>query len=219
MNVAVLSESPADETALRILVDSILGIKTQATEFRGLKARGAQAVLDSLPAVIRHLHYRTDADALVVSIDSNGFPIHTPEHDKPGQQDKRCRLCQLRAIVSKMRHELPPRAHRAELKIAAGLATPAIEAWYLCGRRQHATEAAWARELAVGVHAPTAIRGKYKRLVYGTELPLLPHETQRATEHVRALVERIARLERAFPNGFGPLAREIRGWREAGDRG
>ena len=65
MKVAILSESPADEAALRELVAGVLGDGVHFTA-PGLRARGWPQVGQLLPAVIRHLHFNTDADALVV---------------------------------------------------------------------------------------------------------------------------------------------------------
>lgn len=66
MRVAVLSESPADEAAIRILVDGIIGRPTQLAAMPPIRARGVSGVFNILPAILKHLHYRTDADALII---------------------------------------------------------------------------------------------------------------------------------------------------------
>jgi len=66
MKVAVLSESAADEAAIRILVDAVLMQQTEPVGPPPLRSRGWPAVLSVLPGVIRHLQYQTDADGLVV---------------------------------------------------------------------------------------------------------------------------------------------------------
>ena len=55
MKVALLSESPADEAVLRVLVEAVLGAPPKFVS-PGLRARGWPNVAQVLPAVIRHLH-------------------------------------------------------------------------------------------------------------------------------------------------------------------
>ena len=73
MKVAILCESPSDEAAIRILVDGILGIRTERA--KALEARGWPSVRDILPIVIRQLYYHTDAEALIVIGDSDDSQI------------------------------------------------------------------------------------------------------------------------------------------------
>ena len=54
MKVALLSESPADEAALRVLVEGVLRERVQFVE-PALRARGWPSVAQVLPAVLRHL--------------------------------------------------------------------------------------------------------------------------------------------------------------------
>src|SRR6478735_3931523 len=96
MKLAFLSESPADEAALHVLVRDVLKqpfTTVQAT----LRARGWPSVEQVLPAIVRHLHFNTDADGLVVVCDSDDSPVHTPEHEAPGYYHPLCRACRLRA--------------------------------------------------------------------------------------------------------------------------
>jgi len=71
MIVAILSESPADEAALRVLVDGILKQKTfpAVPPFRIL-ARGWEAVLQRVPSFVKHLHFQTDAVGFLITLDS-----------------------------------------------------------------------------------------------------------------------------------------------------
>ena len=78
MKVSVLSESSADEAAIRILVDGILGTETEPIPPPRLRTRGWPSVLKDVPTVVRHLHYRTDADAFVLVVDSDDSPLHDP---------------------------------------------------------------------------------------------------------------------------------------------
>ncbi len=96
MKVCIISESSADETAIRILVEGILGEATKPVEGPRLRSRGWTAVLEVLPAAIKKLHYHTDADALVVVIDSDNTPAHVAEHDEPNEENDDCRLCTFR---------------------------------------------------------------------------------------------------------------------------
>jgi hypothetical protein len=108
MKVAVFSESPADEVAVRILVDATLGRATEPVALAGLRTRGWPAVKATLPVVIHQLHYNTDADALVVVADSDDSPVHDPSHDVPGANTAGCRLCELRAAASAVFARLTP---------------------------------------------------------------------------------------------------------------
>ena len=80
MKLAILSESPADEAAVRVLVEGVLKEPIVRVEPQ-LRARGWPNVAQLLPAVIRHLHFNTDADALVVTVDSDDSIVNTAEHD------------------------------------------------------------------------------------------------------------------------------------------
>lgn len=170
MKVAVLSESPADEAALRILVDAILGIETEPIDPPPLRSRGWPSVRNVMPTVIKHLYYQTDADAFLMVADSNGSPVHQSTHEVPGGADEQCRLCKLRQGVTTVRSQFRAVATRRPLRIAVGLAVPAIEAWYRCGIDPHATEAAWDRDLQSGVRPRHRIQ-TLKQTVYETERP------------------------------------------------
>ncbi|MBN1341071.1 MAG: hypothetical protein JXQ73_00220 [Phycisphaerae bacterium] len=212
MKIAILSESPADEAAIRILVDAIRGEHTEWLGSLRVPSRGYDGVRKSLPRVIAHLHYRTDADALVTVVDSDRTSIHLPEHEQPGNEDPACRLCLLRGIAKDARGELAALHGRRPLTVAVGLACPSIEAWYQCGLDAHATEAAWQRDLDDGADAPIIIRNRLKRAVYGTDRPSLALETQHAVAHAQRLARQTELLEKSFPMGFGSLSRTVGDW-------
>jgi hypothetical protein len=226
MKIALLSESPADEAALRVLVEYVLGEPfTPVTP--SLRARGWPSVEQVLPPVIRHLHFNTDTDGLVVVVDSDDSVVHTAAHEAPGYFHQGCRICRLRAVFRRTIKNLPtPRPHfaaaepsppvrgRDRVLRAVGLAVPAIEAWYLCGRDTSVTEAAWTGGQERGVAPYT--RRELKWRVYGTERPTLPHEIKRAVQEVTRHHGDLRRLENDFPQGFGSLARDLRSWKEAG---
>jgi hypothetical protein len=210
MKLAILSESPADEAALRVLVGAVLG-RPFTTVQSSLRARGWPSVEQVLPAVIRHLHFNTDADGLVVVVDSDDSPVHTAEHEAPGYHHPLCRMCRLRAVYRRTTRNLPPAHGRPRVLRAVGLCVPALEAWLLCGRDTRVTEQAWLDGQAAG--RPPYTRRELKARVYGTERPSLLHELHRAVEEVSRHHGDLRRLENDFPNGFGALARDLRSWK------
>jgi hypothetical protein len=210
MKTCVLSESIADEIAVRILLEAIIGKPLPVVPTRSVGARGWSSVFGVLPAILRELHYHTDAEALVVVVDSDFTPVHDPSHEETSEFDLSCRLCALRREIITVRNRLRPRTGQSALRIATGLAVPAIEAWYLCGRERMVSEAEWIRGLASAEYPFT--KTALKRIVYGTDRPSIPLETERATVEARRLTGELPKLEAFFPNGFGSLAREVRGW-------
>ncbi|MBL8799213.1 MAG: hypothetical protein JNM56_35330 [Planctomycetia bacterium] len=212
MKLAVLSESPADEAALRILAEALLGATSEVVGLDVFQYRsGWQAVLKIMPLVMRHLHYQTDADGLLVSLDSDKSPIHEAAHEAAGQAVKHCRICSLRDILRTTQAQLKTRGDGSRLKVAIGLAVPQIEAWYRCGWDSTVTEAAWRVGLRSGKFPFTS--DSLKRDVYGSLLSGLELETLRAIEEARRLATCIEELETWFPAGFGYLSREVRTWR------
>ncbi len=209
MKLAILSESPADEAALEVLAGYVLGTPFGRVQL-ALRARGWPSVEQVLPSILRHLHFTTDADALVVVVDSDDTVVHNEAHEAPGYHHAGCRLCRLRAVFRRTLKNLPPARGRTRVLRGVGLAVPAIEAWLLCGRDTSVTEFAWMAGQESGV--PPYTRRELKRRVYGTERPTLPHELKRAVQEVSRHKGDIRRLENDFPHGFGALARDLRGW-------
>lgn len=211
MKLAVLSESPADEAALRVLVQSVLG---EAVEFLrpSLRARGWPNVAQVMPAIIRHLYFDTDAVGLVVVVDADDSIVHTAEHDRPGYFHPQCRLCRLRAVFRQTVKRFPPAQGRDRLFRGIGVAVPAIEAWYLCGRNDGITEEAWIEGQRKGL--PPVTRAELKMRVYGTDRPSLSHEIACALREVSRQRDDTRRLEYEFP-GFGSLAEDLRKWRHS----
>ena len=208
MKVAILSESPADEAAVHVLTDGMLGEDIELVSPKQFQTRsgGWPSVLNIAPSLIKCLHYQTDAEALVVVVDSNDSPVHSPAHDEAGGFDQQCRLCRLRRVTTHTVNHLPPRPHAAALRTAIGIAVPAVEAWYLFGKDPHVSEAAW----VTGAAGYTRLT--LKKSVYGTSRPTLLLETQVAVTEAQRLTEQLDGLEQHFPAGFGALAEDIRGW-------
>lgn len=210
MKVAVLSESSADEAAIRIIVNGILGEETPDIPSLPLRSRGWPSVIRVLPTVIKFLQYRSDAEALVVIVDSDDSPIHQSTHDQPGGEELRCRLCQLRRVSNEERSRLSAVPGRAELKLAIGLAVPAIEAWYLCGIDPQVSEATWARKLQS--ERITYARNTLKKKVYGTERPSINIATEHAIKAAQRIVNNLSVMEQLFPSGFGSFVEDVRNW-------
>lgn len=204
--MAVLSESPADEAVLRVLVTAVLGQQPQFVQ-AGLRARGWPNVAQLLPAVIRHLHFNTDGDFLVVTCDSDDSVVHTAGHDAPGYFHPQCRMCQLRAIFRQTTKKLPPARGRTKVLRAVGVAVPALEAWLLCGRDAAVGELAWIAAQNSGQQPYN--RKELKWRVYGTDRPTLPHEIRCALQEVERHRRDTRRLEFDFP-GFEVLARDLK---------
>ncbi len=211
MKVALLSESPADEAALRLVAEGVLGCPVEPVQ-PSLRARGWPSVAQVLPVILRHLHFQTDAAGLIVTVDADDTVVHTVEHERPGYFHPGCRLCELRAIVRQTLKRFPAAQGRARLHTAVGLAVPAIEAWYLCGRDETVTEAAWLAGRDRGAAPYT--RRELKLRVYGTMHPSLPFEVQRAEEEIARHRGDFRRVEFDFPGGFGALAADLRRWRQ-----
>jgi hypothetical protein len=210
MKISILSESSADEAAIKILVEEILKSVTQTVSSPRLRPGGWPHVIHLLPSVLKFLHYTTDAEALVVIVDSDDSPAHHTSHDEIDGGDRQCRLCQVRNVVDSVKSGLTSVQDREIIKTAIGLAVPAIEAWYRCGLDPHVNEATWARRL--NSERITYTRKSLKKDVYGTERPSIEIETTRATEAAIRLTGCLPLLEQLFPDGFGSFARDVRSW-------
>ena len=208
MKVAILAESPADEAAIRILVEALLARTTEPLTDSVLRARTWPGLRTELGLVYRHLLYRTDADALVVVADSNHSPIPLPNRRDRAQPQPEGRMQELLAELDKARAKSVP--GRKPLHVAIGLAVPAIEAWWRCGIDHGVNEARWRDGLSGQPVGYTKI--SLKTAVYGTENPSLSHATDKMTEHARRLSSRLDLLKENFPFGFGHLAQQVCAW-------
>ena len=210
MKVAILSESAADEAVLRVLVDGILGQTTDPIESLSLRTRGWPSVEQVLRNVLSHLHYRTDADGLVLVVDSNHSPLPPrPDDPAPGK----CRLTGLRRSVEQIQKQLRPVPNRPPVRTAVGLAIPAIEAWLLCGRDPNVSEAAWIEGLRSGKE-PYSKHG-LKMSVYGSDRPSRGTRRERGIEEASRLIRHLSLLADKFPYGFGALKRDLESWPDA----
>jgi len=210
MKIAILSESPADEAALKILVEALLGEPIDSYQPH-LRSRGYPAILNVLPAVLKDLHFQRTAEALVAVVDSDQSPVHQPDHDP--NETAECRACRLISLIDNTLAQLTPLENWSPIRTAVAVPTPAIEAWFLFQHDSDCTEANWKQKQAEGTHARGEIL-RLKRLAYGTDRPNLALEIQCARDHAARLAQGLDDIEQYFPNSFGLLARQIREWRE-----
>jgi hypothetical protein len=207
MKIGFYCESPADQAALAIFTEGLLGEPPEAIH---LEAHSVPGFFSALKGVFTGVYYTTDAEGLVVVVDSDDSVLHKADHDKPEARPDDCRLCKVRKIIDQARKHLKPRQGRPGLKVAIGLAVPAIEAWYLVGKNHQVGEAAWAATLSTSRRPFT--RPQLKKLVYDTDRPSLEREIERAESEARRIVRDLTVIEAAFPVGFGLMAQEIRSW-------
>jgi hypothetical protein len=175
-----------------------------------LKARSWPKILDVILPVYRGLYYSSDADGLVVMADSDFGPVHSTEHDGPGNAVRKCHLCSLRAALDRARAINKPRPCGKPLQTAIAVAVPEICAWYRHGLDRHVNEVAWSNGLATGKY-PYTIEG-LKQAVLGKDPVPLEESRRVAVEHARRLAGNLDSLAAAFPNGFGSLLRDLRNW-------
>lgn len=222
MKLAVLSESSADEAAIRILVNGILGTETETIALEVFRPRrGFDTVLRNIPQILSHLYYQTETDALAVVLDSDRPPIHQAAHAEPGKVDADCRYCTLQKKITETEGKLGigpgqpgKRPDRKPVKIAIGLAVPQIEAWLLCGKDRQVSEATWLVGLKSGNYPYTS--AELKRKVYGKDRYTLEEEAVCMVREAQRLVtDKLADLEEKwFPCGFGTFAQTIRAWQQ-----
>ena len=100
--------------------------------------------------------------------------------------------------------------------MAVGVAVPAIEAWCLVGKGHSVSESAWLRGLESGKYQYD--KPQLKQIMYGLDKQSLEIKTQLAIEEAERIVAdgKLPDLEKLFPGGFGALADDVRGWRDAG---
>ena len=96
MKVAYVSEWTPDEAAIRILMEALLGEDTEPVVPR-IRTRpgGWPSVRNLLPIILTGLHYHSDADALVVVVDSNDSrldPSKEPEGLETAEEPRLVRI-------------------------------------------------------------------------------------------------------------------------------
>lgn len=210
MTIVFFGESTADQKALTVFTEGILGEPPELISM-DLEARTVPAFFSALGGVFRGVHYNSDAEGIVFVVDSDDTELHVSAHNTPGNSGERCRLCRIRKIITQAQNQLKPRQGRSPLKVAVGLTVPTIEAWYLVGKNSQVGEAAWSTGLGSGRLPFTA--AMLKKEVYGEERLSLERKTECAVREARRVIGNIKAIETAFPIGFGLMAAEIRSWK------
>lgn len=210
MKVAILSESPADEAAVRILLEGLLGLPVEVLTLR-TRAGGWTSVPTTVPAVLKQLHYHRAAAALVVVVDGDNSDVHTADHERADRSPTNCRLCQLQSIIDETRKQLKPIPGHGPVEAAVAVAVPSIEAWYLCGLQPECSEAGWLVARQSGKSAPNESR-RLKQIVYGTDRPGIQIQTAVAVRHAERLRSNLGLLDQWFPNTYGRFAATVRSW-------
>jgi hypothetical protein len=210
MKIGYYCESPADQAAMEVFAEGLLGELTAPINM-DLKAHSVPGFFSALDGVFRGVHFNSDAEGLIVVVDCDNTELHDAAHNTPQGATENCRLCKVHKIIAKARNQLGPRLGRPEVSVAIGLAVPAIEAWYLVGKEHQVGEVAWRVGQTAG--RPPFTKSKLKQMVYGTNRPSLELETQCAVKEARRIIKNMKAIETAFPVGFGLMATEIRSWK------
>jgi len=210
MKVAILSESKADDAAIKVLIQGILRREVEVLPRRA-RTGGWPEVFRLVPPTLKELHYHRSAEVLIVVVDTDDSPLHEEAHERPAGFQPQCRVCELTRIVDQIRPTLKPIPNRPDIKVAIAAAAPAIEAWYAHGLDPGCTDAGWILQTRAKKSAKIVVK-RLKRLVYGSDRPGTERQVQKAVEHATRLVADIELLERAFPQSLGLLIRTIRGW-------
>ena len=210
MKVAILSESPADEAAVKVLIEALLGAQIEAVPVRA-RSRGFPAAVNLVAPTLKALHYQRQADALIVVVDSDNSVVHQANHGPSASDAEKCRHCQLAAKIKDIKAELRPIPDYPEIETAIAVAPPSIEAWYLFERDSRCTEAGWRQRQSEGVNSRADIL-RLKTMAYGTDRPDIVSEKEHAVEHAKRLATKLAAFEEFFPNSIGLLAEAVRNW-------
>lgn len=202
MNVAIISEAQTDEQVVKVLAQAVLNreISVYQPPFRR-RALGWSSVIPTVKTVIRYAYFQDrQIDGLIAVMDSDDTVFDPP--DSPLS-----RLHQMQADVAQLLDNLNARHLRSPLRIALGLAVPALEAWLRCGIDPQVNEAAW--HTAMQTQKYPFNRKSLKHDVYGSTRRV---STQIAVAHAQRLAKDTQALEVEFPIGFGSLARDLRRW-------
>jgi len=210
MKVAIVSEFTADEAAIKILVDAVVGRETHLVSSPKLRPKGWPSVLNLLPSIIKHLHYNSDAHGLAVVVDSDDSPLHNESHEFTSQENQSCRLCALRHVVEREKSRLSAVANRTGIKTAIGVAIPSMEAWYHCGLDTHVNENTWGRRLRG--ERVTYDRQSLKNSIYLSDRAPIFAKTQIACNAAKRLVTNLELLKEHFPIGFGCFVKDLKSW-------
>src|SRR5437667_11733579 len=99
MKIGYYCESPADQAAMVVFTEGILGEPPEPINM-DLEAHSVPGFFSALDGVFRGVHYNSDAEGLVLVVDCDDTDLHDPAHDTPGTSGERCRLCKARKIIT-----------------------------------------------------------------------------------------------------------------------
>ena len=211
MRIAVLAESPADREVVAVLVEAVLRETVDVAHEPVLEVQGWPQVVHALPAVIRHLHYRSTVEGLIVLADSDDAPLEEGDRGSTGSGLRgEPRLSSLQRSIQNTQSSLRS-ARPQPLRVAVALAVPALEAWLLHGVDNSVGEANWLQARSEGRLPYT--RADLKRKVYGSDRPSLHTATRVGLAEAARVAARIDTLAQFFPRGFGRFADELRSWK------
>ena len=195
MNLAIISESPADEAALHAFCQTYLGREFPLVPHRVEVRRGWTALRKDLPAALQALRYYTPATVILVVVDSDGSELHT---NAPTN-----RLDELREIAR--RCLMPKTAADRKITCLLGLAVPCIEAWWLAHKNFQIGEATW-----LARHSLPSLpydKQTLKKDLYGSALD---RKREVMISAARASAAHSDLLSERFPIGLKPVLAELR---------
>ncbi|MCH8260560.1 MAG: hypothetical protein IIC46_10185 [Planctomycetes bacterium] len=209
MKIGILSESEVDEAAYKILVESILGHPVDL--FKDYQKRGGWSQAKKLiRPIILDLHY-SGADGFVFVGDSDSTPPHIASHYQLDEVPEDCRLCEIRRLARSLIETLPARSGQPQLKVAVGMATPAIEAWLLSGIDAHCTETRFRDDHSNGrLTRQTRLDLKIKK--YGSLHASSDIKMRHTLENANRIAEDLDGLQQRFQFGFGHLRNDLAQW-------
>ena len=126
MKVGLVSESPADDAAIQILLEAISGQQIEPIGRARIRAGGWPSMLQAIQVEYTRLCYHTDAQAIIAVADSDDSAIHEIAHDRSHSDFENCRFCLLSERIRHTRSRLRPRPDGHQVYSAVGLAVPAL---------------------------------------------------------------------------------------------
>jgi hypothetical protein len=110
MKIGYYCESPADQAAMSIFAEGILGEQAQPISME-LEAHSVPAIFDALDGVLRGVHYNSDADGLIVVVDCD-YTYRTASPTRHQGATKKS-AGSVRSARSSPRHEISSSRGRA----------------------------------------------------------------------------------------------------------
>jgi hypothetical protein len=202
MKISILAESSNDAVVMVELASEILGESVELVE-HSFQMNGWNKLPSILSAVIKKIHFHSDADGLIIQADSNHSSL------LPGSANNRYE--ELSELVGKTVAGLSVPYGKPRIKVAVAIAAPALEAWLLFHRHAEISEAAW--EAGLKQSQDPYSKASLKQWLYGVQRPSHDVMKSQRLAAARAVRDRIHELRTRFPNGFGKFFDELRCWK------